>query len=144
MMKRANAAATHYQHVDRVHPKRLIELAKPVDEHVVPVEQMSLAELHAEQQLLVGAMERLENELNIAKAADNLAEIATLGNRMQSLMRRKGACRLRWGQLKGQGLDQTRTSLKQAMREMLPPETVAAIIQRANEIRDAVSGQQPS
>ncbi len=132
--KRPNTTATHFHHIDRVHSKRLIELADGICEKVIDLEQVTHAECLAEQRRLTGAVEPLQRELAAAKRENRDADVILIGNSIEGLNRRLGACKLRLKELNVGRSGEGKRCLKAAMREMLSPEQVTAILQRANEI----------
>ena len=137
--KRNNTAATHFQHVDRVHSKRLVELADGICEKVIDLEQVTHAECLAEQRRLTGAIDPLQQQLAAAKREGRNADVILIGNRVEAINRRLSACKLRLKELNVSRSGEGKRSLKAAMREILTPDQVAAVFQRANEIEAAAN-----
>lgn len=139
--KRANTTATHFQHVDRVHSKRLVELADGICEKVIDLEQVSHAECLAEQRRLTGAIGPLQQKLAAAKREGRNADVILIGNGVEAINRRLAACKIRLKELNVSRSGEGKRSLKAAMRELLTPDQVAAVFRRADEIEAAANRQ---
>lgn len=135
--KRRNTATTHFQHVDRIHSRRIVELATGICEKVIDLDQVTYAECLAEQRRLTEAINPLQEQAILAKRQGWAEEALSYGNHIAVINRRLGACKLKLKELNVSRSGEGKRCLKVAMREMLPPEQVAAIFHRANEIEAA-------
>lgn len=134
MARRSNTARTHYQHVDRVHTKRLVELATSLCENVTDVSKMNFDEVSAEWRSLNDCMVQIQAEMLVAKQSGRADDAILIGNRIQALHRRLGVIGSRRKEIHREGIAFGKRCLKQAMREILSPEQVAAIFARSNEL----------
>lgn len=138
--KRPNTTATHFHHIDRVHSKRIIELATGICEIATDLGKMSYSECVAEQRALTDATVPIQQQLIAAKREGRGGDVILIGNRIEALNRRLGAVKLRIKELHSCRAGEGKRFLKAAMREMLTADQVAALFQRANEL-EAAAGQ---
>jgi hypothetical protein len=135
--RRPNTPATHFQHVDRVHSKRLIELATGICENATDVGNMTYAEVVAEQRSLMDAIEPFQRKLVAAKREGRANDVILIGNRIDALNRRLAALKVRRTETAANRIGEGKRFLKAAIRDILPLEQADAIFQRAKELEAA-------
>lgn len=139
---RHNTAATHHQHVDRIHSKRIVELATGICENATDVARLTYTECVEEQRALTAAVEPIHSQLREAKGQGRTGDVILIGNRIDALSRRLAALRIRRKELHAKRIGEGKRFLKAAMRDLLTEDQVAAVFARASELEAAAVQQQ--
>jgi hypothetical protein len=134
MSKRSNTAATHFNHVDRVHAKRVIELATGVCESATDVGKMTFGDCIAEDRALGEALDVTQRQLLVAKREGRTADVELIGIRIQAINLRKQAISHRRAELSSNRIGEGKRFLKAAIHDILTDDQKTAVFQRAHEL----------